>query len=67
MIGCEGSLPNTASAGAIVFSIAGSLVSSISPASVTEAQANEREAIASRAKRDLNDFMILICLIESLW
>jgi len=69
MIGCELLPPNTASAGAIVFSIAGSLVSSISPASVTEAQANEREAIASRAKRDLNDFMMLIymccCCVES--
>ena len=57
MIGCEGSLPNTASAGVAV-SIAGSLVSSIRPASVTEAQANDKEAIASSAKRDLNDFMM---------
>jgi len=43
-----------------VFSIVGSFGSSIKLASVTEAQAKEREAIASSAKRDLNDFMILM-------
>jgi len=33
-------------------------VSSIKLASVTEAQAKDKEAIASRVKRDLNDFMM---------
>ncbi len=58
MIGSESVLVNTASDGAIVVSIVGSLASSIKPASVTEAQAKDREAIASRAKRALNDFII---------
>ena len=58
MIGCESlPVPNTASAGALVCTV-GSLVSSIKLASVTEAQAKDKEAIASRVKRDLNDFMI---------
>jgi hypothetical protein len=64
MIGSESVPPKTASVGAGA-SIAGSLVLSAKSASVTEAQANDKEAIAIRAKRDLNDFMILICLIES--
>ena len=63
MIGSESVPPKTASVGAGA-SIAGSLLSAKS-ASVTEAQANDKEAIAIRAKRDLNDFMIFICLIES--
>ena len=58
MIGSESLPPKTASEGAVVVSTVGSLVSSIKLASVTEAQANDKEAIASRAKRDLNDFMM---------
>ena len=57
MIGSESLPPNTASEGAAVSTV-GSLVSSIKLASVTEAQANDKEAIASSAKRDLKDFMM---------
>ena len=61
-MGSESVPPKTASAGAGV-SIAGSLMSAKS-ASVTEAQAKDKEAIAITAKRDLNDFMIIVCLIN---
>ena len=50
--------PKTASEG-VACSIAGSLFSSASVASVTEAQAKEREAIAIIAKRDLKDFIVV--------
>jgi len=61
MIGLEVSSPKTA--------LAGAFGSSIKLASVTEAQAKEREAIASRAKRDLNDFMmyVMFFLSRDLW
>ena len=64
MIGSESVPPKTASAGAFVVSTVGSLVSSIKLASVTEAQANDKEAIASRAKRDLKDFMMYILFTD---
>ncbi len=69
MIGLEVSSPKTALAGAAVFSITGAFGSSIKLASVTEAQAKEREAIASSAKRDLNDFMmyVMFFLSRDLW
>jgi len=56
MIG-SGSIPFTSLG--VVCSIVGALrASSLKLASVTEEQANERDAIARRVKRDLNDFII---------
>ena len=63
MIGSESVLVNTASDGAIVVSIVGSLASSIKPASVTEAQAKDNEAIVSRAKRELNVFIMVFSFV----
>ncbi len=57
MIGSDSSpVPKTASEGATC-SVSGWVASSVRPASVTEAQAKESEAIAKRANRDLSDFM----------